>query len=145
VLLLLCGGGLAYGGFYFIKTAVGRHFWDARRIKLPILASLPINLPGAVHPHAGVARAQRRGRSSKCSRSFADRRQRGHGAGRIKTAAIDIERGESISSALGKHPIFPSMIIRMVTAGEPDRGRSIICWSASPTSWTRRSRPRSPG
>ena len=36
----------------------------------------------------------------------------------IRTAAQDIERGESISVALAKHPIFPSMIIRMVTAGE---------------------------
>ena len=33
-------------------------------------------------------------------------------------AAGDIERGESISAALGKHPVFPNMIIRMVTAGE---------------------------
>jgi type IV pilus assembly protein PilC len=36
----------------------------------------------------------------------------------LKVASTDIERGESISVALGKHPIFPSMIIRMVTAGE---------------------------
>ncbi|MDW8310583.1 MAG: type II secretion system F family protein, partial [Verrucomicrobiales bacterium] len=36
----------------------------------------------------------------------------------IKVAASDIERGESISAALGKHPIFPNMIIRMITAGE---------------------------
>ena len=36
----------------------------------------------------------------------------------IKTAGVDIERGESISAALGKHPVFPTMIIRMVTAGE---------------------------
>jgi len=36
----------------------------------------------------------------------------------IKTASADIERGESISAALGKHPVFPSMIIRMITAGE---------------------------
>ena len=32
--------------------------------------------------------------------------------------ATDIERGESISVSLGKHPVFPAMIIRMVTAGE---------------------------
>jgi type IV pilus assembly protein PilC len=31
---------------------------------------------------------------------------------------VDIERGESISAALGKHPIFPSIVIRMITAGE---------------------------
>ena len=36
----------------------------------------------------------------------------------IKTAALDIERGEGISAALGKNPIFPSMIIRMLSAGE---------------------------
>jgi type IV pilus assembly protein PilC len=36
----------------------------------------------------------------------------------IRTASYDIERGENISAALGKHPIFPTMIIRMVTAGE---------------------------
>ena len=36
----------------------------------------------------------------------------------IKTAAVDIERGESISAALAKHPVFPSMVIRMITAGE---------------------------
>ena len=30
----------------------------------------------------------------------------------------DIEAGEGISAALGKHPIFPAMIIRMITAGE---------------------------
>src|SRR2546423_11985896 len=33
-------------------------------------------------------------------------------------ASADIERGESISAALAKPPIFPSMIIRMITAGE---------------------------
>ncbi len=36
----------------------------------------------------------------------------------IRVAATDIERGEGISSAIGKHSIFPSMIIRMMTAGE---------------------------
>jgi len=36
----------------------------------------------------------------------------------IRVAANDIEKGESISVALGKHPVFPSMIIRMITAGE---------------------------
>ena len=36
----------------------------------------------------------------------------------IKQASSDIERGEGISQALSKHPVFPSMIIRMLTAGE---------------------------
>jgi type IV pilus assembly protein PilC len=36
----------------------------------------------------------------------------------ITTASLDIERGEGISVALSKHPVFPSMILRMITAGE---------------------------
>ena len=36
----------------------------------------------------------------------------------IKQSMTDIERGESISAALGKHPVFPNMIIRMCMAGE---------------------------
>jgi type IV pilus assembly protein PilC len=31
---------------------------------------------------------------------------------------VDIERGESISTAISKHSIFPTMIVRMITAGE---------------------------
>ena len=36
----------------------------------------------------------------------------------IKASASDIEKGEGIAVALGKHPVFPPMIIRMITAGE---------------------------
>ena len=36
----------------------------------------------------------------------------------VRTAASDIEKGEGISAALAKHPVFPVMIIRMITAGE---------------------------
>ena len=36
----------------------------------------------------------------------------------IKTASTDIERGDGISNALGKNPVFPTMIIRMLSAGE---------------------------
>jgi type IV pilus assembly protein PilC len=36
----------------------------------------------------------------------------------IRTAAADIEKGENISNALAKHPVFPTMVIRMLSAGE---------------------------
>jgi type IV pilus assembly protein PilC len=36
----------------------------------------------------------------------------------VKASAGDIEKGEGIAVALGKHPVFPPMIIRMITAGE---------------------------
>src|SRR5205085_11305960 len=40
VLFLVGGGGVVYGWLYFIKTPPGRQFWDSRRIKLPIFASI---------------------------------------------------------------------------------------------------------
>src|SRR5205807_10590019 len=40
VLVLVGGGGAVYGWLYFIKTPPGHQFWDSRRIKLPIFASI---------------------------------------------------------------------------------------------------------
>ena len=36
----------------------------------------------------------------------------------IRLAMQDIEKGDGISVSLGRHPVFPVMIIRMLTAGE---------------------------
>ncbi len=110
--------GVYYGWTAYLKTPQGRAFWDDRRIKLPVfghiahkivlarftrtLASLirsgvPIlevlNIVANTAGHVGMEKA-------------------------IRQASVDIERGDGISSALGKHPIFPTMIIRMLTAGE---------------------------
>lgn len=111
-------GGAIYAWLWYIKTPPGRAFWDARRIKLPVFgviahkivlarftrtfsslirSGVPIlevlNIVANTSGHVGMEKS-------------------------IRTAAGDIERGEGISTALGKHPIFPVMIIRMLTAGE---------------------------
>jgi type IV pilus assembly protein PilC len=116
--ILLGGGAAVYGWFYFIKTKVGREFWDSRRIKLPIfgviahkicLARFTRTLASLIR--AGVPILEVLQITSQTVGNVIMEKA-------IKTAAVDIERGETISGALGKHPIFPSMIIRMVTAGE---------------------------
>ena len=118
VVLLLVVGGAIWGWLYYIKTKPGREFWDRIRIKLPIfgqighkiclarftrtLASLirsgvPIlevlNIVSSTVGHVGMEKA-------------------------IIAAASDIEKGESMSNAFAKSPLFPSMIIRMMTVGE---------------------------
>lgn len=118
IFILVAGGGAVYGWMYFIKTPVGRQFWDARRIKLPIfgviahkicLARFTRTLASLIR--SGVPILEVLQIVSQTVGNVIMEKA-------IKTAAGDIERGESISAALGKHPVFPSMIIRMVTAGE---------------------------
>ncbi len=89
-IVLAAGGGL-YGWFHFIKTKAGRTLASLIRSGVPILEVLQI-----VSQTVGNVVMEKA----------------------IRTAAVDIERGESISAALSKHPIFPGMILRMITAGE---------------------------
>ncbi len=118
VLILIVGAGAIYGWMHFIKTKVGREFWDGRRIKLPIfgviahkicLARFTRTLASLVR--SGVPILEVLQIVSQTVGNVVMEKA-------IRTAAVDIERGESISSSLGKHAIFPSMIIRMITAGE---------------------------
>lgn len=118
LLVLIGGGGAVYGWLYFIKTKPGREFWDSRRIKLPVfgviahkicLARFTRTLASLVR--SGVPILEVLQIVSQTVGNVVMEKA-------IKVAMGDIERGESISAALGKHPVFPVMIIRMVTAGE---------------------------
>jgi type IV pilus assembly protein PilC len=116
--ILLGGGGLVYAWFYFIKTPPGRWFWDSNRIRLPIfgviahkicLARFTRTLASLIR--SGVPILEVLQIVSQTVGNVVMEKS-------IKIAAGDIERGEGISVALAKHPIFPAMIIRMITAGE---------------------------
>lgn len=118
-LFMLIATGLAvWGWLYFIKTPPGRAFWDAKRIKLPIfgsiahkicLARFTRTLSSLIRSGVPILEVLQIVQNTVGNVVMEKA---------IKVAASDIERGESISSALGKHPVFPTMIIRMVTAGE---------------------------
>ena len=110
--------GIIYGWFAYIKTKNGREFWDRTRIQLPIfgviahkicLARFTRTLASLVRSGVPILEVLQIV-SNTVGNVIMEKA--------VKTSANDIERGESISAALGKHPIFPSMIIRMVTAGE---------------------------
>ncbi|HEX5397691.1 MAG TPA: type II secretion system F family protein [Verrucomicrobiae bacterium] len=111
-------GGLVYAWLHYIKTPKGRDFWDAKRIKMPIF--------GPIAHKICLARFTRT--LSSLIRSGVPILEVLHIVSQtvgntvlekaVKTAASDIERGEGISHALSKHPVFPSMIMRMMTAGE---------------------------
>ncbi|HEY5231976.1 MAG TPA: type II secretion system F family protein [Verrucomicrobiae bacterium] len=118
ILVVIVGAGLVYAWLYFIKTPKGREFWDRQRLKLPVfgpiahkicLARFTRTLASLVRsgvPILDVLQIV----SQTVGNVIMEKA--------VKTAATDIERGEGISAALGKNPIFPSMIIRMLSAGE---------------------------
>ena len=118
ILLLIIVAGAIWGWLYYIKTKSGREFWDSRRLKLPIfgpiahkicLARFTRTLASLIR--SGVPILEVLQIVSQTVGNVIMEKA-------IKTASTDIERGEGISSALGKNPIFPSMVIRMLSAGE---------------------------
>src|ERR1051325_5070315 len=119
ILYIIPGMGLAvYGWFAYIKTKPGREFWDRTRIKLPIFGQIAHKICLARFTRT-LASLIRSGVpilevlnivANTCGNVIMEKA--------IRTSSSDIERGEGISMALAKHPIFPTMIIRMITAGE---------------------------
>ncbi len=116
--ILVGGGGAVYAWVVFIKTKGGREFWDRTRIKLPIfgviahkicLARITRTLASLIR--SGVPILEVLGIVANTSGNVVMEKA-------IRTSAVDIERGEGISNALSKHPVFPAMIIRMMSAGE---------------------------
>jgi type IV pilus assembly protein PilC len=119
LLFMIIGAGAAvWGWLSYIKTKQGREFWDTQRIKLPVfgpiahkicLARFTRTLASLVR--SGVPILEVLQIVSQTVGNVVMEKA-------IKSSAADIERGDGISAALGKHPIFPTMIIRMLSAGE---------------------------
>ncbi len=117
VLIPMFGVGV-YGWLMYIKTPKGREFWDKYRIRLPIfgaiahkicLARFTRTLASLVR--SGVPILEVLGIvANTCGNVIMEKA--------IRAATIDIERGEGLSQSIGKHSIFPSMLLRMMTAGE---------------------------
>src|SRR5665213_656404 len=116
--LIVLAGAAVWGWLYFIKTKQGREFWDTQRIRLPIfgpiahkicLARFTRTLASLVR--SGVPILEVLQIVSQTVGNVVMEKA-------VKASALDIERGEGISNALAKHPVFPSMIIRMLSAGE---------------------------
>lgn len=116
-LVVVAGLGV-WGWLHFIKTKRGREFWDTQRIRLPVFGSIAHKICLARFTRtlaslvrSGVPILEVLQIVSQTVGNVVMEKA-------IKTSASDIERGEGISNALGKHPVFPTMIIRMLSAGE---------------------------
>lgn len=115
--------GAAVGALIFVfsklkRTKRGAAIWDRAMLKMPVFGKL-------VHKIA----------MSRFARTFAallrsgvpileTLRIVGQSAGNsvveraVEQTASGIERGDNLAVAMGQHPIFPPMLVRMVSAGE---------------------------
>ena len=118
LLFMVAGAAGVWGWLYFIKTPPGRWFWDSRRIKLPIFGQIAHKICLARFTRTLASLIRSGVPILEVLSIVANTVGNVVMEKAIRTSASDIERGESISSALAKHPVFPTMIIRMVTAGE---------------------------
>ncbi len=115
----LVGIGLLIGAFIrFKRTKYGARIWDRVKLRLPVFGKL-------IHKIA----------MARFTRTFAalvrsgvpileTLRIVGQSSGNtiveeaVVRTASNIERGDNIATAMGQHPIFPRMLVRMVAAGE---------------------------
>jgi type IV pilus assembly protein PilC len=107
-----------WGWLKFIDTPKGREFWDRIRIQLPVfggiahkicLARFARTLSSLVRSGVPLLEVLNIV-ANTCGHTGMEKS--------IRVASDDIEKGDGIATALGKHPIFPLMIVRMLSAGE---------------------------
>lgn len=118
VWLVLLIGGTIFGIRKFLSTKLGTELWDRYQLKLPVMGPL-------VHKIC----------MSRFARTFAQLIRSGvpilevmeivgETSGNtmveraIKGVSADVEKGESLGAAMTRQPIFPPMMLRMVSAGE---------------------------
>ena len=116
--ILAASVGLIYSWFAYIKTKKGREFWDRTRIKLPIFGGIAHKICLARFTRTLASLIRSGVPILEVLSIVANTVGNVVMEKAIRTTSADIERGEGIASALGKHPVFPAMIIRMITAGE---------------------------
>jgi type IV pilus assembly protein PilC len=117
---LLLGGiaGAIFGVRAFLRSKRGKQIWDKWKLKLPVFGPL-------IHKIC----------MSRFARTFAQLIRSGvpilevldivgGSSGNhvvetsIKGVALDVEKGDNLSTSLSRKPIFPPMLLRMVAAGE---------------------------
>ena len=117
-LLAVGSAAVVFAWFQYIRTKNGREFWDARRIRLPIVGPLALSIclsrftrTFSALVHSGVPILSVMETVSRACGNVVMEKA-------IVAAATDIEHGQTISDSIGKHPIFPEMIVRMMSVGE---------------------------
>lgn len=107
-----------FGSRAFIRTPKGRAWWDAHKIKLPIIGPLFHKLAltrfartTASLIHSGVPILEV---LNVVAATVGNVKMESA----LKEVAVRIEQGDTLSGALSAYALFPPIVLRMITAGE---------------------------
>ena len=110
--------GAFFGIKTFLKTERGRQLWDQYKLKLPVFGMLVHKIcltrfarTFAQLIRAGVPILEVMSIVGDTSGNYVVEQA-------IKRVSSDVEKGDHLTSALSREPIFPPMLVRMVGAGE---------------------------
>jgi type IV pilus assembly protein PilC len=116
----LIGGFLAvfFGIRAFLRTDRGTRFWDVWKLKLPIFGPLvhKICMTRFARTFAQLIRSGVP--ILEVMEIVGDTSGNSVVTDAIKAVASDVEKGDHLTNALSRQPIFPPMLVRMVGAGE---------------------------
>jgi len=116
--MILIGIGVHFGTRQYIRTKSGRETWDKLKLKLPVFGPLIHKIimtrfarTFAQLIRSGVPILEVLDITGETSDNIVVEKA-------LKEVGTDIEKGDQLTAALSRHPVFPPMMLRMVGAGE---------------------------
>lgn len=110
--------GVAAGLYAYIKTPVGRYWWDSLKLKMPLLG--PVTLFSELSRYANtVATLFRAGVPLPEIMTLAiDNAENKVIVNALTTVRDEMLRGQGLSRPMSRNPIFPALIVQMAAVGE---------------------------
>lgn len=110
--------GVAAGLYGYIKTPVGRYWWDSLRLKMPLLG--PVTLFSELSRYANtVATLFRAGVPLPEIMTLAiDNAENKVIVAALTTVRDEMLKGQGLSRPMSRNPIFPALLVQMAAVGE---------------------------
>lgn len=116
--ILLAVLGVAAGLYAYIKTPVGRYWWDSFKLKMPLLGSVILFSELARYANT-VATLFRAGVPLPEIMTLSiDNAQNKVIADALTTVRDEMLKGQGLSRPMSRNPIFPALIVQMAAVGE---------------------------
>jgi type IV pilus assembly protein PilC len=116
VIIVLVGG--IFGWVQFVKTAIGRHFWDTVLINLPGIKTVAIKMSIARFTRTFSALMGAGVNVLECLRVSSKSVGNVLYQEALESAAVEVKNGRQLSAIIMQNKIFPSIVGQMLAVGE---------------------------